>query len=148
LVTSATPTSVCEGFSATLTASGASTYSWAAASAPGASVVVTPATTTLFVVTGTSSAGCPATTAHVLFVYPNPTVTTGAVANKTMVCAGGTATLTSAGADIYSWDTGRRLPPTSSIRRPQLFILLPARTPRPVVIPKAQPRSPCFLPRS
>jgi hypothetical protein len=106
LITSATPTSVCEGHTATLTASGAATYSWGAATASGATLVVTPGVSTSYSVAGVSSAGCLATAAQVIVVVPNPTVTAGAISNKTLVCAGGSATLTSSGANTYSWNTG------------------------------------------
>jgi hypothetical protein len=106
LVTSSTPTIVCEGNTATLTVTGAATYSWGAATAPGATLVVTPSVSVSYNVSGISSAGCPATAAQGLIVNPNPTVTVGAVLSKTLVCSGGSATLTSNGADTYSWTTG------------------------------------------
>jgi hypothetical protein len=106
LITSSTPSAVCDGNTATLTVTGASTYSWDAAGSPGATLVVTPSVSASYNVSGISSAGCPATAAQLLFVNPNPTVTVGAVLNKTLVCSGGSATLTSGGANTYSWNTG------------------------------------------
>ncbi|MDI1354540.1 MAG: T9SS type A sorting domain-containing protein [bacterium] len=105
LITSASPTIVCAGRTATLTVSGAATYSWSGATAPGAIVVLTPSVSALYNVNGISSAGCPASASQVLIVNPNPTVSIGAVSNKTIVCSGGSATLTSGGADTYSWNT-------------------------------------------
>jgi hypothetical protein len=49
---------VCTGSSATLTATGGSTYSWSPNSATGAIVVVTPTANTTYTVVGTTSAGC------------------------------------------------------------------------------------------
>jgi hypothetical protein len=106
LITSSTPSALCEGRSATLAVTGASTYSWNAATAPGATLVVTPASSTAYQVSGISNAGCPATAVHALNVNPNPTVTVGASLSKTLVCPGGSATLTSNGAETYSWNTG------------------------------------------
>jgi hypothetical protein len=106
LITSSTPAALCDGQTGTLSVTGASTYSWAASTAPGATLAVTPTVSTSYVVSGTSSAGCPANAAYVLIVNPNPTVTIGAVLNKTLVCPGGSATLTSGGAQAYSWSNG------------------------------------------
>ncbi|MBA3663500.1 MAG: T9SS type A sorting domain-containing protein [Bacteroidetes bacterium] len=50
-------TMLCSGQSATLTASGANTYSWNT-NASGASIVVTPSVTSLYAVTGTNTFGC------------------------------------------------------------------------------------------
>jgi hypothetical protein len=106
LITSASPTAVCEGQTATLSVTGAATYSWGVATSPGASVVVTPSVSGYYNVTGTTSAGCPGSASHGLLVHPNPTVSAGAVLSKTLVCPGGSATLTSSGADTYSWSSG------------------------------------------
>ena len=60
---SATPTSICVGSSSTLNGSGASTFTWQPGSLTGASVSVSPATTTTYTVTGANADGCfPATT--------------------------------------------------------------------------------------
>jgi hypothetical protein len=111
LITSVTPTIVCDGKTATLSVTGAASYSWAAATALSSTLVVTPSVSSAYNVSGISSAGCPASAVQVIVVNPNPTVTIGAVLNKTLVCSGGSATLTSGGADAYSWNTG----PTTSI---------------------------------
>jgi uncharacterized delta-60 repeat protein len=50
-------TPICEGSSTTLTASGATTYSWAAG-ATSATLNVSPTTTTSYMVTGTAANGC------------------------------------------------------------------------------------------
>lgn len=110
LLTSATPTAVCDGNSATLSVSGAATYSWAAATAPGSVMVITPTVSGSYNVSGTSSAGCSANATQIIIVNPNPTLSIGAISNKTLVCPGGPATLTSSGADTYTWNTG----PTTS----------------------------------
>jgi len=105
LITSSTPTSVCDGNTATLSVSGAATYSWAAATTPGSTLAITPSVSSVYNVSGISSAGCPATAAQVIIVNSNPTLSIGAVSNETLVCSGGPATLTCGGADTYSWST-------------------------------------------
>ena len=112
LITSATPSVVCDGNPATLSVSGASTYSWAAATAMGSSLVITPSVSSLYNVSGISSAGCSANASQIIIVNPNPIVTIGAVSNETLVCSGGSVTIISGGADTYTWNTG---PTASSI---------------------------------
>ena len=55
---SASPATICSGSSSTLTASGASTYSWSHSLGSGSSKTVTPSSTTTYSVTGTSTANC------------------------------------------------------------------------------------------
>lgn len=61
----ASSTSICTGQSATLTASGASTYSWSPSTGlnttTGSVVIAAPSTTTTYVATGQSQAGCSGT---------------------------------------------------------------------------------------
>ncbi|MBP7808227.1 MAG: gliding motility-associated C-terminal domain-containing protein [Bacteroidia bacterium] len=98
------PTSICVGSSATLTASGATNYTWMPGSLSGASVSVNPVSTTIYTVTGTNTLSCPGTKTVMLTVLPSPTVT--AVSNPTAICVGGSATLTSSGATSYTWMPG------------------------------------------
>lgn len=91
---------ICSGTSLTLTASGASTYSWST-SATTSSIVVTPTANTTYTVQG-NNANC----FQVQSVAINATLTpTVAVTNQT-ICASGTATLNVSGASTYSWSTG------------------------------------------
>lgn len=106
----ASPDSLCAGGSATLTASGASSYSWAPASTlstvTGNSVVATPNTTTTYTVSGTSGS-CPA----VLTVYVG-TTQPFSVTGNTNICLGSSTTLMAAttytaGPGVsYSWMPG------------------------------------------
>lgn len=92
---------ICSGNSASLNASGASSYSWnTGASSSG--IVVSPLTSTSYTVTGTNAAGCTANNVSNVTVNSTPTV---AVANVT-ICAGGTTTLSASGATSYLWNTG------------------------------------------
>ncbi|MFN6038745.1 MAG: PKD domain-containing protein, partial [Bacteroidota bacterium] len=98
--------SICLGQgTATLTASGASTYSWSAGTSPstGATVTASPGSTTTFTVTGTAVNNCTATAISTVTVNSLPVVTV----NSPSICLGqGTATLTASGANSYSWSLG------------------------------------------
>lgn len=95
-----TTSSICAGATATLTASGATTYSWNTGSTA-TSINPTPTLTTTYTVTGTTG-GCTNTKTTTVTVTSNPTVS---VTGST-ICPGGTATLTASGATTYSWNTG------------------------------------------
>lgn len=94
--------SVCTGGTATLTASGADTYTWNATQAA-ASITVSPSATTVYTVTGTDLSGCETTFVTQVTVNALPTV----AANAPTVCAGGTTTLTASGASTYTWSTAQ-----------------------------------------
>ncbi|MGB4603373.1 MAG: choice-of-anchor J domain-containing protein, partial [Bacteroidales bacterium] len=98
---SADPITICEGATSTLTAGGASTYSWSHSLGSGSSITVTPSSTTTYTVTGTSAAGCTNTTSVTVTVNSIPTVT--ASATPTSVCYGESSTLTASGASTYTW---------------------------------------------
>ena len=92
---------ICVGSSATLTASGASTYTWNNGITNG--VAFTPAATTTYTVTGTNASGCTATDAAIVTVNPLATANAGPIQS---VCAGGTITLAGAiggGATSGTW---------------------------------------------
>ncbi|HVA98882.1 MAG TPA: PKD domain-containing protein, partial [Bacteroidia bacterium] len=99
-VTVNSPT-ICNGTSATLTGSGATTYSWNTGSTSNP-IIVTPTTTTNYTVTGTDVNGCINSAVSTVTVNPLPTVTV----NSATICAGTSATLTATGATTYSWNTG------------------------------------------
>jgi len=96
--------SICLGQqSATLTANGAATYTWAPntglSSTSGASVTATPTTTTHYTITGTVGT-CTSTSTSTVTVNPLPVV----AVNSGTICLGQqTATLTATGASTYSW---------------------------------------------
>lgn len=94
---------VCSGNSATLTASGATTYTWSNG-ANAATTVVTPTANTTYFVTG-DNGGCTATSNSLsISVGTNPTVT--AIANPSVLCTGSTGTINASGATSYTWSTG------------------------------------------
>jgi gliding motility-associated-like protein len=94
---------VCDGTGITLTASGASTYSWDNGVTNG--VGFTPAVGTItYTVTGTSAAGCIASDQVIVTVNPNPVPT---INGPTQYCATFSATLgTNIPYTTYLWSTG------------------------------------------
>lgn len=96
---------ICDGQTATLTASGASTYTWNGIPSPSGTQYFSPAVTTVYnLVTNTQSltTNCPTNYTAQVVVNANPTVT--AVLTKTVnVCRGLTNTITANGASTYSW---------------------------------------------
>ncbi len=104
---------VCNGGSTTLTASGASTYTWSPATGlsatTGSSVNGNPSSTTQYTVTGTDINGCVNSDTTSITVVTNPTVTV----NTATLCAGATTTLTANGASTYVWSPGTGLSATT-----------------------------------
>lgn len=93
-VTNAT---ICAGATATLTASGSTSYTWSTA-ATTSTITASPITTTTYTVTGGASS-CTATAVGTITVNPLPNVTVP----PATICMGGTVTLTGNGATNYSW---------------------------------------------
>ncbi len=102
---SASPLSICQGGSSTLTASGASNYTWSTGS-NATSIVVSPSVTTSYSLTGSSAFGCPSTNTAVVTIIVNPAPTLSLSANPATVCAGSSSTLTASGAIAYTWQPG------------------------------------------
>ncbi|HOY31682.1 MAG TPA: DNRLRE domain-containing protein [Bacteroidales bacterium] len=100
---SASPAAICPGQSTTLSASGASLYLWNTG-ATGASITVSPTSSTTYAVTGTTSSGCSSTVSVSVTVNPIPAIT--ATAAPATVCSGQSASLSAGGASSYSWNTG------------------------------------------
>lgn len=94
---------VCPGISTTLTASGASTYSWTPGSQTGASITVNPSMTTQYTVTGTDANGCTNSDQVQVTLAPLPTINAGPDAS---ICTGSSTTLTATGGTSYSWNNG------------------------------------------
>jgi len=92
---------ICSGASATLSGSGATSYSWDNGVTNG--VAFTPASTLTYTVTGTDGNGCQNTDAVVVTVNTLPTVSAGV---DQTVCSGTSVTVNGSGATSYSWDNG------------------------------------------
>ena len=93
-------TTLCEGETTTLVATGGVSYAW---SNGGTSNSTTVNQNGVYTVTATNAEGCSATANVTVTVNPLPTITIG---GNTTVCAGSSTTLTATGANSYSWSTG------------------------------------------
>jgi gliding motility-associated-like protein len=108
-VTTVNSQTICNGSSTTLTANGATTYSWSDGSAV-STLTAAPSSNTSYTVTGTTT-GCSSTAVGTITVNPKPFVTV----NNPTVCAGVTTTLMASGAASYLWSdnsTGSALTPS------------------------------------
>ncbi len=119
IVASASPSSVCLGSSSTLSATGASTYTWNPGALVGAPSV-TPTSTTIYTVEGTDVNGCSNTNTISLTVNtaPNPVVT------EDSICApGGVVNLAATGTVVTWYDalTGGTLLNTGTTYNPSVI---------------------------
>jgi hypothetical protein len=95
--------SVCAGTSLTLSAVGASNYTWTSTGSNGAFFVQTVTSATNFAVLG-SNAACTASTSINVPVQALPQLSISASSNS--ICPSFSAALTASGASSYSWSTG------------------------------------------
>lgn len=93
---------VCEGEQVTLTAVGASSYSWDNGITNGVSFIP-PVGVTIYTVTGTDANGCEDQDQVQVTVNPLPIVNAGL---DQTICSGEEVTLSGSGANTYSWDNG------------------------------------------
>ncbi len=93
---------ICLGGAVTLTATGAPNYSWNTGSTA-QSFTDAPTSGTVYVVTGTHSAGCVATFSVPVGVQTFTSLVT--TASSGSICSGNSATLTASGAANYTWVT-------------------------------------------
>jgi hypothetical protein len=102
-ITPAGPVTLCAGSSASLTASGAATYTWNPGALTGSSVVITPTASGIYSVIG-NSGNCYGVGGKSVTVNALPTVS--ATSNNSILCVGQNATLTASGAATYTWNPG------------------------------------------
>ena len=95
----ANPGMACPGTSVTLQASGAASYIWSTGG-NGPMVTVTPTSSSVYSVTGTSN-GCATTQTLGLTVYNSPTVS--ASSSRNTMCVNENVVLTGSGAQSYQW---------------------------------------------
>lgn len=93
---------ICEGETATLTGSGATSLLWSTGETD-ATITVSPVSTTTYNLIVTDANGCSATDEVIVTVNDIPTANAG---NNEFIVAGGTATLTATGGGTYVWSTG------------------------------------------
>ncbi len=94
---------ICNGQTASLTASGGTTYTWSAgATSTGTNTAdASPTNTTTYTITGTTGS-CSGSTTATVTVTPLPTITV----NSPTICSGQTANLTAGGGTTYVWSAG------------------------------------------
>ena len=98
----ASQSTICNGSSSNLTASGATTYTWNT-SATTSSISVTPSVTTTYTVVGENAPGCPGNKTIAITVNPSPSLS---VTPNPTVCPGITATMSASGSTNYTWTPG------------------------------------------
>ncbi len=97
-------TAICAGQTVTLTANGASTYSWMPSGATAVNVTYTPSVTTTYSLIGNDN-GCSDTTAVLVTVNQLPSIT--ASTTNSLICSGESVILMgSSSASTYSWSNG------------------------------------------
>lgn len=94
--------SICQNGTISLTASGATTYSWSPSGQTTATISVSPAVTTTYTVSGTAL-GCVNTDEVVVTVNLLPNVSAGP---DVSICTSGSTNLTASGATTYTWSLG------------------------------------------
>jgi len=104
VLASSLQSTLCAGESATLTASGASSYTWQPGNHTGATYSLVPSQTTQYTVTGANGFSCTAVSLITVTVFPLPNI--NAVASPSQICSGNTSTLSASGANSYTWNTG------------------------------------------
>lgn len=108
--------SICTNSSFSMTAFGASTYSWSPStglsSTTGTTVTANPTSTTTYTITGTSSLGCVNSTTVTVTVLPLPNISI--TPTSSTICSGDSVSLTASGqATTYSWAPSTGLSSTS-----------------------------------
>jgi uncharacterized delta-60 repeat protein len=104
VVANSTQTSICDGSSITLTASGADTYLWSNGVSNGVSIIPSLGSH-VYTVTGTNAqTNCSNTATVSIVVNPLPAVTANTTQNN--ICAGTSIILTGGGANTYTWTNG------------------------------------------
>ena len=99
----ASTTLLCSGHSATLTGSGATSYTWSN-NTNTSSITIAPVANQNYSLFGASAPGCTAMVTQSVNVLPNPAVQI--TPPGTTVCAGQKITISATGATSYSWNTG------------------------------------------
>ncbi len=93
---SVTSGTICAGSTFSISANGATTYSYS-----GGSALVSPTVNTTYTVTGTSIVGCSVTAISNVSVNPLPTL--NVTTTNSLLCTGETATISVTGASTYTW---------------------------------------------
>jgi len=93
---------ICTGQNASLTANGATNYTWSTGS-NSASIITTPTANTTYTLTGSTPQGCSSFTTQLVTVQLSLSVS---IAGPTTICYGQAANLSGLGGVTYTWNTG------------------------------------------
>jgi hypothetical protein len=104
IVPVASSTMFCSGATTTITASGASTYTWQPGNLNGSSIAVTPNSSTTYTVSGTAAA-CSGSNSILITVNATPTLAP-APSSPTICTPGPGTNLNVSGATNYTWNPG------------------------------------------
>lgn len=99
ILISSTADTICIGDLVTLTATGATTYSWTGGVINGTPFA--PPATATYTVTGTDVNGCVGTNSYTIVVLPAPIISV--TPSQPVICQGDTVFFTANGASSYSW---------------------------------------------
>ncbi len=99
-------TTICAGGTASISASGANTYTWNPGALTGATVTPVLSASTVYTLTGKSPEGCSGANSPTVSVTVNPLPTVSITPQVSVICVGGTASLTASGASSYTWNPG------------------------------------------
>jgi gliding motility-associated-like protein len=91
---------ICTGGNATLTVSGATSYTWLPSNSTATSIVVAPAATTIYTVLGSNGGSCTSSRTVQVTVGAAPTPSP---ASNSPICAGSALNLTVGAATSYTW---------------------------------------------
>lgn len=94
---------LCAGTTITLTASGATSYTWSPGGSNSTMQVITPAATSMYSLTGTTG-NC--SSSQTISIAVTPAYTLAPSASETTICPGQTATITTTGAPNYEVNPG------------------------------------------
>ncbi|MFA6924481.1 MAG: gliding motility-associated C-terminal domain-containing protein [Bacteroidales bacterium] len=100
-VISASGVTICNGSSATISASGGNNYIWSN-SQTSQSIIVNPTSTTTYFVTGANLNGCFSSAQAIITVNPNPVIS----ATGIVICRGNSATISASDGNNYIWSNG------------------------------------------
>ena len=101
---SATLSTICSGSSTTLLGSGGVSYNWMPGSLSGASLIVSPTSTTTYTLTGTDLNGCSNISTVTITVNPLPIINVSSP--NSIICQGLSTVLNAIGGVSYSWLPG------------------------------------------
>jgi len=113
ITASATPTTICWGTTATISATGGTSYTWDNSIGIATSATVGPTSTTTYKVTGTNANSCVYTGSVTVNVMALPTVSLSA--SPASICKGTSSTLTATGATTYAWNNSLPAGATNSV---------------------------------